>query len=222
MRTEASQSPVLIRTSVYGRIRGEILSCVLRPGAMLQERELAERYAVSKSPIRDALLRLEEQSLVEVLPRKGYRVKPVSIADARVMYEMRQVLERACVVRLIESAGEEVVAELARLARAPRHASLGEWIDYNRRFHLALAEGCGNARLARATSEVVEQFDRLTMMSVTSAEKIPLSRFADEHAAIVTAIRRRDKRAAAAIVRHHIDSSRRRLMAQLESQAVVP
>ena len=73
----------LIRTSVYERIRGEILSCALRPGTQLQERDLALRYEVSKSPIRDALLRLQEQNLIEVLPRKGYRVRPVSVASRR-------------------------------------------------------------------------------------------------------------------------------------------
>lgn len=222
MRAEASQSPVLIRTSVYERIRGEILSCALRPGAMLQERDLAERYSVSKSPVRDALLRLEEQALVEVLPRKGYRVKPVSIADAREMYEMRQVLEKACVVRLIETASAATLKELERRARARGHLSLPEWIDYNRRFHLALAESCGNARLARATAEIIAQFDRLTYMSVSAGEPIALARFIDEHVEIVAAIRKREKRSAAALVKDHIESSRRRLLERLESQPIVP
>lgn len=222
MRGEATPYPTLIRTSVYERIRGEILSCALRPGAMLQERELAERYAVSKSPVRDALLRLEEQALVEVLPRKGYRVKPVSIADAREMYEMRQILERACVARLIETASDATMKALERLARGPKDATVAEWIEYNRRFHLALAESCGNARLARATAEVIAQFDRLTYMSVSSGEAIALSRFATEHAEIVAAIRKREKRAAATLVKEHIESSRKRLLERLESQPVVP
>ena len=66
----AHSAPVpLMRDSVYERIRTEILSCELKPGAQVQERDLAERYQVSKSPIRDALLRLEAQHLIEVMPR---------------------------------------------------------------------------------------------------------------------------------------------------------
>lgn len=222
MRTETVQPQTLMRTSVYERIRGEILSCALRPGTLLQERELAERYSVSKSPVRDALLRLEEQCLVEVLPRKGYRVRPVSIADAREMYEMRQLLERACILRLIDTASDSVIEGLRRLTRGPKDATLAQWIDYNRRFHLGMAEKCGNARLARATSEVIAQFDRLTLMSVTAGERVSLAGFVDEHMAIVNAIARREKRPAVALIKDHIESSRKRVIERLESQPVVP
>ena len=64
----ADDSPLLVRTSIYQRLRAAILSCALRPGAQIQERQLAELYQVSKSPIRDALLKLEEQNLIEVMP----------------------------------------------------------------------------------------------------------------------------------------------------------
>lgn len=214
--------PPLIRTSVYERIRSEILACALRPGTQLQEKDLAERYDVSKSPVRDALLRLQEQRLIEVLPRKGYRVKPVSVADARELYEMRLIYERACVARLIDAAPEAVIAALDAFRAATRTDDLAAWMAYNREFHLAIAEGCGNSRLARATREVIEQFDRLTYMSVTASEQVQLSDFVDEHVAIIEAIRRRDKRQAGALVREHVESSRKRMLDALADLAVVP
>ncbi|MDP6925550.1 MAG: GntR family transcriptional regulator, partial [Rhodospirillales bacterium] len=70
----------LIRDSVYSRIRADILTCGLAPGSRVFENDLAERYGVSKSPVRDALLRLQEHGLVEVLPRKGYLIRPISLA----------------------------------------------------------------------------------------------------------------------------------------------
>ena len=76
----------------------------LRPGTQLQEKDLAEKYGVSKSPIRDALLRLQEQHLIEVLPRKGYRVTPIKMNEIGEMYEMRSILECSCVRRLIDEA----------------------------------------------------------------------------------------------------------------------
>src|SRR5690606_1198465 len=109
---ETADNRRLVRTSVFQQLRADILSCVLRPGAQLQERQLVERFQVSKSPIRDALLKLEEQNLIEVLPRKGYRVKPVSVADARELYELRQLLERECVSGLIEHAAPDILAAL--------------------------------------------------------------------------------------------------------------
>jgi DNA-binding GntR family transcriptional regulator len=215
-------APPLIRTSIYERIRGEILSCVLKPGSQLQERDLAQRYEVSKSPIRDALLRLQEQNLIDVLPRKGYRVRPVSVSDAREMYEMRSILERSCVAKLIESATDEALTALDAYRGVPSGIELGTWIEYNRRFHLALADGCGNSRLARIARDTIEQFDRLTYMSVTADEAGSLATFVDEHGAIIDAIQRRDKRQAVALIKEHVDSSRKRLLDSLARLPVVP
>lgn len=213
---------LLIRNSVYERLRGEILSLELKPGSVLQERDLAERYAVSKSPIRDALLRLEVQSLIEVMPRKGYRVRPISLADARDLYEMRLMLERACVMRLADTASETQLAALGAFRAAPEGGDLPRWIAYNRFFHLALAEGCGNARLTQASREVLEHLDRLTLIAVAANADDGLSRSVDEHAAIIDAVQRRDKRAAAGLVKDHVESSRRRLLAAIASLPIVP
>jgi GntR family transcriptional regulator, rspAB operon transcriptional repressor len=221
---ETHVPPRLVRIDVYERIRGEILSCALRPGTRLQEKELAEKYGVSKSPVRDALLRLQEQHLIEVLPRKGYRVTPISMTAIREMYEMRALLECACVRRLIDHAGDAELAALDALAAAPRDTGVAAWIQYNSRFHLALARTCGNSRLARATGELIEQFDRLITMNMNNVlrEAGNLQPFVDEHTAIVAAIRRRDKRAAIALTRAHVESSQELLLEQVGALAVVP
>jgi DNA-binding GntR family transcriptional regulator len=222
MSSQTISAP-LIRTNVYERIRTEILSCEIKPGSLIQERDLAERYAVSKSPIRDALLRLEAQNLIEVMPRKGYRVRPISVADARELYEMRLMLERACVTRLIESGSAERLKELDIYRRAPDGDGLPSWIAYNREFHIAIADACGNARLANAAREVLEQFDRLTLISVTADESGgDLSHFVDEHTAIIEAIQRSDKRAATSLIRGHVESSRKRLLNRIASLPIVP
>ncbi len=213
----------LVRDGVYERLRGAILSCALRPGAEIHEQALASRYKVSKSPIRDALLRLQEQHLVEVLPRKGYRVRPISVSDAAELYEMRELLERACVARAIDNATDESLRALDAFRTVARGIALPEWIAYNRRFHITIAASCGSNRLARATIDVIEQFDRLTYVGVTSSGKSGgLQRFVDEHCAIIDAIRRRDRRQAQALVSDHVDSSRRRTLAAIANPVIVP
>ena len=102
----------LIRDDVHERMRAEILACMLKPGSLVQENDLALRYGVSKSPVRDAFLRLAQQGLVDVLPRKGYRIKPISVADAAEMYEMRLLLERACIDRAVDEAPDATLAAL--------------------------------------------------------------------------------------------------------------
>lgn len=211
----------LARVSVFNRLRADILSCTLRPGMLLQERDLADRFQVSKSPIRDALLRLEEQSLIEVLPRRGYRVKAISVTDTKEVYEMRAILERECVTRIVEEADNAVTAGLDQFRDVPPSIDLGTWVDYNRRFHVVLAEACGNARLARATREVIEQFDRFTIISVTNDKSNGLLAYVSEHGALIDAIQRRDKRAAVASIKSHIESSRRRMLDSLTNAVVI-
>lgn len=213
----------LTRTTIYRRLRADILSCVLRPGSQIQERQLCEHFSVSKSPIRDALLKLEEQNLIEILPRKGYRVKPISLADARELYEMRLILERECVGRLVDVAPDEALRSLDVYRVAPgAHVELADWIEYNRSFHGALADGSGNTRLARTTREVIEQFDRFTYTSVAQSGPQGRERFGAEHVLLIDAIQKRDKRQALAVARDHVEASRRRVLDSLENPTIVP
>ncbi len=214
----------LAREQVYDELRGAILSCELRPGVQLQERDLADRFGVSKSPVRDALLRLQEQDLVEVIPRKGYRITPISISAIAEMYEMRLLLERACVERLAEHGTAEDLRSLDEFRTVSDGGDLQAWTRYNRRFHVRIAEACGNRRLAKAARDVIEQFDRLTFISVT-AERQELGnvqRFVAEHVTLIEALQDRDKRAAAAMVRSHLEHAQRSLRKQLGSAAVIP
>jgi DNA-binding GntR family transcriptional regulator len=217
----AEESPLLARTSVYQQLRAAILSCSLRPGVQLQERQLAEQFQVSKSPVRDALLKLEEQNLVEVMPRKGYRVRRISLADSRELYEMRQILERECIVRLIDAASDQTLSALDEFRTLPSPIELSEWIEYNTAFHASIATNCGNSRLARSACETIELYERLTYVSVTSSDELSLADFVAEHSAIIDAIQKRDKRQAVALARDHIESSRRRVLNALENLSVI-
>ena len=104
----------------------------------MREQDLAERYAVSRQPVREALLRLEREHLVTVQPRQGYRVNPISLADvARPAAVSLSALEPACVNEAIEHAPDKA---LKALDRVPSFAGNREdFIAYNRAFHSALA-----------------------------------------------------------------------------------
>lgn len=217
---DSAETSDLARVNVYNQLRNEILSCTLRPGRLLQERELAERFCVSKSPVRDALLRLGEQNLIQILPRRGYRVTPISTVDMRELYDMRAILERECAIRLLDVASDKTLHSLDEFRAAPKSRELKDWIAYNRTFHIAMAENCGNTRLARATREVIEQFDRMTVVSVTYDQALDLSKFEKEHITIIDAVQKRDRRTALSLIKTHIESSRRRTVKALESMTV--
>ncbi len=219
-RIEGSGSG-LIRDGVYDQIRADILSCALIPGSTVYENELAQRYNVSKSPVRDALLRLQEHGLVEVLPRKGYRICPISIADAHDLYEMRVLLEKSSVGRACDEASHEQLVSLDKF-REVDDGDLAHWVMYNRFFHKSIAELSGNTRMAKITCEVIDQFDRLTFVGVSNTNKIASGeRFVSEHCEIIDALQSRDRSKATSLIMKHIQKSRKRLFAVLENPQIV-
>lgn len=211
----------LARVSVYQELRSDILMCRLRPGQLLQERDLVARLGGSKSPIRDALLKLEERGLIDVLPRKGYRVRQIDVSDVRDMYGLRLILERECISLMMENASRKVIDGLDAFAHAPPSPDLSTWIEYNRGFHSYIAVHCGNARLAMIAQEIIEQFDRLTCVSVTSSDDLSLDRFEREHREIIEAIQAGKKRLAVSLARRHVQSSRKRVLDSLKSASIV-
>src|ERR1700761_6534196 len=132
---------MLLRDNVYESLRADILNCRFAPGDDVREQDLATRYAVSRQPVREALLRLEREHLVTVQPRQGYRVNPISLSDARDLLRFRLALEPACVSEAIEHASDSALAALDQYRKfSGDHEN---FITYNPAFHSALAHASG-------------------------------------------------------------------------------
>src|SRR3982750_2779251 len=124
---------MLLRDNGHESPRSDIRTGHFAPGDDMREQDLAERYAVSRQPVREALLRLEREHLVTVQPRQGYRVNPISLADARDLLRFRLALEPACVAEAIGNASD---ADLKALNKFRRFSGSHEdFIAYNRAFH---------------------------------------------------------------------------------------
>ena len=115
---------MLLRDNVYESLRSDILTCHFAPGDDMREQDLAERYAVSRQPVREALLRLEREHLVTVQPRQGYQVNPISLADARDLLQFRLAgWSRPASTRRSRMPGDDVLKSLERVPpflRQPR------------------------------------------------------------------------------------------------------
>jgi DNA-binding GntR family transcriptional regulator len=208
---------VLLRDNIYDALRGAILTCDLLPGQELREQDLAKQYDVSRSPVREALLRLEGERLVTVLPRQGYVVNPVSLADARDLFGLRLVLEPACAAAAAEA------ASAAELRALDRFRSLdgddADFIAENHAFHTTLARLSGNARMAAVTIDLVEQSDRLIRLSVRGVLGNSTQQLVDEHAGIVAALQARDGRGAQKLARAHVRNAQDRVLGALRRRA---
>lgn len=210
----------LLRDDIYASLRGDILSCRLAPGSELREQVLAAHFGVSKSPVREALLRLERDRLVEVEARQGYCVTPISLKDTRDMYMFRMVLESSCALEAAHNATAEKLAALDEF-REPK--SYGAALAFSRRncdFHSAIFEASGNLRMALVARELVEQMDRVTVLSIGTMPAKDPSRLVDEHCRIIDALQKRDGRRAAKLLREHVGEAAKRALKALAKSAV--
>ena len=210
----------LLREKVYDELRADLISCRLAPGTEIRENDLAQRFAVSKSPVRDALMRLEREGLVITLPRQGYRVAPVSLADVQDMFHLRDALEQACMERITRRASDEQLAALDHFRSFQAADWPGGFVAYNREFHRALARISGNARMRDHLIELIDQMERAVVLSVSSLKKGDPQSLVDEHAELVSALQARQATRAQRIVSRHVSEAGKRVM-QAMSRVVI-
>src|SRR3954451_20112724 len=210
---------MLLRDNVYENLRSDILTCRLAPGDDMREQELAERYSVSRQPVREALLRLQREHLVTVQPRQGYRVNPISLSDARDLLRFRFALEPAYVAEAIEHAPQGVLKALDDYRRFTGDHE--EFITYNRAFHSALAHASGNRRMAAALCDLIGQADRLVRVSVANLRGHNPAQLVAEHVGLIEAMQRRDLRGAKRIITAHIVQTEKRVLPALKRNAII-
>src|SRR5918997_618134 len=99
----------------YEALKQDVLTCALRPGAQIFEAELATRYGTSKTPVREALSTLVQEGLVQVLPRRGYLVAPITLRDVQEVFQLRLLLETAAAELAAEHITEEALRQLNAL-----------------------------------------------------------------------------------------------------------
>lgn len=205
----------LLREKIYRELRADMISCRLPPGLEIRENELAARFGVSKSPVRDALMRLEREGLVITLPRQGYRVSPVSLADVQDMFHLREALERACMERIVRRATDAQLAELDRFRHFDEATRDGGFVAYNREFHNAVSRIAGNARMHTQLADLIDQMARAVQLSVSSLKKNNPQSLVDEHCQIIDALQGRQLPRAQRLSSRHVAGAGQRAMRAL-------
>ena len=220
--TLPSLSPVtrLLRESVYDQLRAEILRCALAPGIDMREAELALRFGVSKSPVRDALMRLEREGLVITMPRQGYRVAPISMADVQDMFHLRAALERACMERIVRLASDAQLATLEVFRRFDSDAWPAGFVAYNRAFHRSLAELATNVRMRDQLGDLFDQMERAVLVSLDNVKKGNAASLVGEHCRIIDALQDRKLKQAERFAGQHIEAAAKRVIDAISRMAV--
>lgn len=208
-----------IGAAAYRRLREAILGGQIPAGTRINELDLASAWKVSRTPIRDALRRLEAEGLVHALPGRGMVVPSLGSADVDELYELREVLEGRAARRAAERATVEVDARLNALVKAfgtaLKEGDIERMMAIDAELHAGIAAVSGNARLAHAIETIRAQMRQVRLRSFRLRGRAAKS--LREMAGIVAALRARDGARAEASMRQHIASLRADLGAILQS-----
>lgn len=204
----------------YQRLIADIGAGALAPGARLLESEIAQRLGISRTPVREAIRRLEAEGLVVHMPRTGAAVRRLDPAEISELYEMRGVLEGAAARLAARTASEVDIAELAAInaEMGAAFADLRVLYDLNRQFHAALVNAARNRFLARSVEGL-----RTTLLILGPSTMEDGSRAAEavaEHDEVLAAVRARDETAAEAAMRRHIAAAHGVRLRQFRSRSV--
>jgi len=193
---------------VYRAIPEDVLSARIGRDELLLEQALAERYGVSKTPVREALRLLAHEGLLRVLPRKGYMLRPVGIQDVVEVFELRRILEPALCAEAARRRTTEQLAKMEESVEIERHLrdpSLEE-IERSLGLHLLIAEATGNARATLMVRSLMDDAARMPrpIPVLTTGPNRP---GVEEHARIVAAIAAGGSEEASAAMLAHLEAT---------------
>jgi DNA-binding GntR family transcriptional regulator len=204
--------------AVAERLRDEIQEGSLAPGTRLRQNDVARRFGVSTTPVREAFAQLQAEGLVRVDPHRGAVVFRPTPEDLLEFYEIREVLESFAVVRAIPRLSPEVVRGLRGLIdRMRRTDDARKWLRLNDEFHLRLYECADMPRLAALIENLRDASTPYIHMFV--AGRPPSERADGEHQAILDACERGDVEAAQRAIRQHLSSAAQDLVRALGGSA---
>ncbi|RAU45062.1 MULTISPECIES: GntR family transcriptional regulator [unclassified Pseudomonas] len=196
---------------IYQQLKDDIFEFRLLPGDRFSENEVAERVAASRTPVRQALYRLEREGYVQVYFRSGWQVRAFDFNYFEELYDVRIVLESAAVARLasLDLDANPVIVELKTTWQVPdeaRERDAGRVSALDERFHCALLEAAGNAEMARLHYEITEKIRIIRRLDFTQTPRIEAT-YA-EHGQILDAILQRRTEQAQRLLKSHIETSK--------------
>ena len=204
-----------LRELVFEALREAIISGRLQPGERLMESQLAQDLGVSRTPVREAIRKLELEGFVVMIPRKGAYVADISLKDIADVFEIRSALEGLAAELAAERATDEEIEQLERqlveYAECIERQDVARLVEIDTKFHETLYTASRNERLSQMLSLLREQIQRFRTRTLALPDRMRLA--LEEHRAVVEAVASRDPEAARRLAQEHIQSAENSLMA---------
>jgi DNA-binding GntR family transcriptional regulator len=196
-----------LREKILENIRDAIISGSLKAGSKVSEPELAERYGISRTPVREAFRQLESEGYLTVIPRRGALVSQFSQKDVYEFYAIKSILEGYAARRACEKLTTRELVRLQtineRLRELAEHQDIKTFFRVHNDFHDLFIKAADNEKLRDLITSLVTRFQRLRLMSISLPGRMLIS--VQEHEKIIEAFRRKDADAAELLVRKNAE-----------------
>lgn len=194
----------------YDEIKGRIFDFVLMPGDRLSESDLAQQIHVSRTPLRQALQRLQHEGFVEAIPKVGWLIVPLDFEKFDELYDFRILIECFAARELCATTKDRPeLQSLARVWRVPAAKRLQDAMKVSvldEAFHRTIVESTGNREMTRAHHEITERIRIIRRLDFTKANRMTATY--EEHAKILVAIERRRSDEVQRLLKAHIEISK--------------
>lgn len=202
----------------YHIIRLAIRDLILSPGKTILEREMAEVLQMSRTPVREALIRLETEGMVRIIPRRGFIVEPIEKEDLKQIYEVVETLDGLAGSLATSKVGEEEISQLETLVELQEEAleqdDLKKWATLDDQFHNLIIEFAENKRLNAVIDIYSDQLYRARLFTI-SQRPVPLQSII-EHKAIISCMKTKEGAAARLVMQSHRNRSRNEILEALD------
>ncbi|MDE2571647.1 MAG: GntR family transcriptional regulator [bacterium] len=215
-----SPQPSTLTDRAYAAIKRRLIRLDIPPGAVFTESKMAAELGLGKTPVREALMRLQREGLVEVLARSGYRAAPVTLRDVKELMALRAILECEAASQAAQAMKDphqlRSLDALCRVDYEPHdRASISRFLRANTEFHVTIAEASGNRRLARTLERLLHELERIFHLGLALTSRT--QEIVHEHESLVDAIMRGDAASAREIALAQCQASQKMVLDALLS-----
>ncbi len=200
-----------LKTLAYNTIRRKIITCEYAPGAFINEEMLTTTLNISRTPIRDAISRLEQDGLVQIIPKKGITVTPLSMKDINTVFEARKLYETYILQQYGAHLSEERLTHFYRIFSQPADSFTQNYdhcYELDAAFHQMIIDACANPYLCQGYALVSAQSERFRFMTGNMSDERIQKTFL-EHNEIIRACLQKDIPTAVEKLIYHIDESKK-------------
>lgn len=209
-----------LKEQAYDKLKELIITGALEPGALQNEKRLAEALGVSRTPVREALLELSQEGMVAFVQGKGVEICKFTIQQIREVFEIRRIIEGYIIKKIAPRLTDLEINEIDKNIRNQEKMLLKTdrpaFIEYDKQFHLYMAARIGNHQIGSILDNLRDQMHLMGIRAVEDGSR--MKQVIEEHRAIFSGLKEKNPQTAFDALIHHLENTEKIITEKIENQ----